>query len=208
MLKRISSTFLRGLAAVLPLAVTVYALFWLATTSESLMRDVMQRLFPKVEYFPGLGILFGFCLIYLIGFILQLWIAASFFRFFERLLEKLPLVHTIYGSMKDLLGFFGTGKDDKKSQAVAVTIAGTRLVGLVTRDQFDDLPEGIGRADDVAVFLPMSYQLGGFTVMVPRDEVTPIDLTTEQALRFCVTAGMSTTEKSAVDKAKQLPPAD
>jgi uncharacterized membrane protein len=73
-----------------------------------------------------------------------------------------------------------------------VTIGDTplRLIGFITREDFGDLPVGIGGDDAVAVYLPMSYQIGGFTTMVPRSAVQPVDMSIEQAMRFAVTAGM------------------
>ena len=58
----------------------------------------------------------------------------------------------------------------------------TSLMGLMTRDDFSDLPEGIGDDETVAVYLPMSYQLGGFTVMVPKSKVRPVDMKVDQAM--------------------------
>ena len=70
---------------------------------------------------------------------------------------------------------------------------GLEQIGFLTRDAFDEHPE-IG-ADKVAVYLPMSYQLGGFTVLVPADQVREVSMTVEEALRFCVTAGVSRPEE-------------
>jgi uncharacterized membrane protein len=70
------------------------------------------------------------------------------------------------------------------------------LMGLVTRDSFADLPEGIGDETTVAVYLPMSYQLGGFTAMVPKDRIQPVDLKVDEAMQFVLTAGVSSEGKS------------
>jgi uncharacterized membrane protein len=43
----------------------------------------------------------------------------------------------------------------------------------------------------VAVYLPMSYQIGGYTTMIPRSAIQPVDMSIEEAMRFAVTAGMS-----------------
>ena len=50
---------------------------------------------------------------------------------------------------------------------------------------------GIGGGDDlVAVYLPMSYQIGGYTIYIPRSRVTETDLTVEQAMRIVLTGGV------------------
>ena len=76
-----------------------------------------------------------------------------------------------------------------------VTIAGTdtRLIGLVTREDFENLPSGIDdkNSESMAVYLPMSYQMGGFTVFVPKKNVTPVDMSIEEAMRFALTAAVS-----------------
>ncbi|TSE30797.1 hypothetical protein Tchar_02391 [Tepidimonas charontis] len=63
-------------------------------------------------------------------------------------------------------------------------------VGLVTRPTVADLPAGFLRGDRVAVYLPMGYMIGGYTVFVPRDWVTPIDLSVEEAMRSSLIAWM------------------
>jgi uncharacterized membrane protein len=65
-----------------------------------------------------------------------------------------------------------------------------RLMGFVTRDEFSDLPPGIGGEGEVAVYLPMSYQVGGYTVFMPRSQISPVQMPREQAMRFVLTAGL------------------
>ena len=193
-MKKLTGIFLQGLAAVLPLVITIYAVSWLAITCETELKSLLLKVLPDQEYyFPGLGTILGIGVIFIIGLILNAWIARAIWNQLEKLVERLPLIHTIYGSIKDLLGFFVGDKDKKPNQVVVIETGNPplRLLGFVTRDHFDDLPEGIGTSGDVAVYLPMGYQLGGYTVMVSKDHVKTIDMNTEQALRFCVTAGMT-----------------
>ena len=97
-----------------------------------------------------------------------------------------------------LVGFFDSSKekDFDKTVMVAIGDENTRLMGLVTRESFDDLPEGIGDDQTVAVYLPMSYQLGGFTIMVPKDKIHPVDMTVDRAMQFVLTAGVSAEGKA------------
>ena len=62
----------------------------------------------------------------------------------------------------------------------------------MTRQEFAGLPEGIGDENKVAVYLPMSFQLGGFTVMVPREALEPVAMLIEEAMKFALTAGVAT----------------
>jgi uncharacterized membrane protein len=70
-----------------------------------------------------------------------------------------------------------------------------RLLGLVTRSRVDYGPRDAD-AELVAVFLPWSYQVGGFTVYVPRSSIEELDLSREAALRLALTAGVSAEAES------------
>ena len=58
------------------------------------------------------------------------------------------------------------------------------MIGFVTRSDFADLPAGVGGPAEVAVYLPMSYGIGGYTVIVPREAITPIEMSREAAMKF------------------------
>jgi uncharacterized membrane protein len=115
------------------------------------------------------------------------------FRKAEQAMLAMPLVRSIYGALKDLLGLFGQHKDSAL-QVVAVTFPGTswKLLGFVTRQEFTDLPEGVGTPAEVAVYFPMSYQVGGYTLIVPRESVRPVAMSREDAMKFILTAGLKT----------------
>ena len=150
-------------------------------------------LIPDTLYWPGMGVAAGLVLVFVIGALMRAWLFRKVFRWGERLVERIPLVKALYGSVRDLMGFFSGSDTKAMRRAVMVTVGNTplRLIGFITREDFGDLPVGIGSDDTVAVYLPMSYQIGGFTTMVPRSAVQPIDMSIEQAMRFAVTAGMS-----------------
>jgi uncharacterized membrane protein len=193
----VARIFLKGLAAVLPIAVTLYVLYWLGSTAESLLGRGLKMLIPGSLYWPGMGVLAGLALVFVIGALMNAWLFRTVFRWGERLLERIPLVKALYGSVRELMGFFSGSDKKTMSKAVMVAVGNTslRLIGFITREDFRDLPAGIGGDDTVAVYLPMSYQIGGFTTMVPRSAVQPIDMSIEQAMRFAVTAGMSEMKK-------------
>jgi len=193
-MKVISKLFLRGLMAILPLAVTVYVLYWLGRSAESVLGRLLRSIMPDDKYVPGMGMLFGFLLILLCGILLRAWFVRRVFALMDRIMESVPLVKSLYGAVKDLMRFFDPSKEEEFDNVVMVSIPGTslRLMGFITRQDFEGLPRGIAQKDTVAVYLPMSYQLGGFTVMAPTAQVEPVDLTVEEAMRFCLTAGVST----------------
>jgi len=192
-MRKISRAFFTGLAAILPIAITAYVLYRIGRSAEA----AVGNLLPSSIYVPGMGLVAEVLLILLIGLLLQAWIFRKLFSYGERLLNRIPVVKTVYGAVRDLLGFLSESKEKSLSQVVMVTLGETkaRLIGFVTREDFGAYPKNMAAPDTIAVYLPMSYQMGGFTTLVPRSAVQPIEMSFEQAMRFALTAGMSSGEK-------------
>lgn len=179
---------LRGFLGIAPLAITIILIAWLYNHLEYIFGGPIAYFFPSI-YFPGLGIIVAVVILFLLGLLLNHWFVEYMYQKFERLLKRIPLLKTIYNSVTDLMSFFNTGEKNKNNKVVTVKIGGVKMIGLVTRETFDDLPEGIGTSDEIAVFFPFSYQIGGMTTIVPKSLVTPIDMTVEKGLRFMATGG-------------------
>jgi uncharacterized membrane protein len=64
-------------------------------------------------------------------------------------------------------------------------------IGFVTRDDASELGLGPAAEGTIAVYFPMSYQIGGYTLLLPRDRVEPLDIPIETAMRLVLTGGMS-----------------
>lgn len=194
-MSRITRTFVRGLITLLPLLITVILLIWLIVPTEKLLAVMITSVLPESWYWPGMGLVLLIGLVFLTGLLMSNFLIRELYAAFERRLDRVPLIKSIYGSIKDLQGFMFSQDTKRNGQVVVVRLGEgdrqMRLLGFLTREDFTDLPPGMGEADTVAVYLPMSYQIGGFTVMVPRRMVEGIDMTTEQALRYALTAGMS-----------------
>jgi len=202
-MKKLGTLFLQGLIAILPIALTVYLVYWLATFAESVLGKAMRFVIGDTYYVPGLGVLAGFLITVGIGVLLRIWLFRKVFSLGETLLQQIPGIKSLYGSIRDMVGLFDASKQkefDKTVMVAPLTDENVRLMGLVTREDFTDLAEGIGDEQTVAVYLPMSYQLGGFTVMVPKAKVRPVDMRVDQAMQFILTAAVS-----AKDKGKKQP---
>lgn len=193
----IGRTFVRGLAAVLPVAVTLYVLWWLATTAErslgGVARWALESTVGEGYYVPGTGVVLGFALVFAVGVVMRAVLVRRIVSWFEHLLERLPLVKTIYGPLKDLMRFVASGESEESfNQAVRIDFEDgrTSMMGLVTREDAAPVSK-IDGDDRVVVYLPMSYQLGGYMLVLPRERVTELDISVEDVLRTTLTAGMS-----------------
>ncbi len=197
--------FIRGLLAVAPIAITIAIIVWLYNMIEDAVGGLYIRFIGEKYYFPGLGLLITLVVIFIIGILINNWLIKKLYQTFERLLDRLPFVKTLYRSICDLMSFFKGNSKMEGGRVVMITFLDMKIMGLVSRDNFEDLPKGIGGEGDVAVYIPMSYQIGGMTVILPKSMVQPVNMGIEQGLRFAATAGMpgDAAEEEKVDEAKK-----
>ncbi|MBW3567474.1 MAG: DUF502 domain-containing protein [Proteobacteria bacterium] len=190
-LRSFGRIFFTGLAAVLPLAVTVAILWWLLSGMERVLGQAVMWLIPNAWYIPGMGILLGLVIIFAIGLLARAWLFRKIFNVWDAAFSRIPLVKTVYGAVQDFMKFISGGAGKNFDRVVMVEVDGIRLVGFVTCEDSLDLPNPLGDDDRIAVYFPMSYQIGGYTLFLPRSRVTPVDMGMETAMRFVVTAGLS-----------------
>ncbi|HXV21031.1 MAG TPA: DUF502 domain-containing protein [Desulfuromonadales bacterium] len=195
-MKRLGRIMFQGLVAILPAVLTLYILFWLVRSAEIVLGGMLEVLLPVGWYLPGMGLLTGLVVVFLFGLALNAFLVRRLLDLSDELMNHIPLVKTLYGSLKDFVGFFTSKRETQFNQVVAVELnfGGTpmRMIGFVTRSDFSGLPAGIGNEGEIAVYLPLSYQIGGYTVIVPRTSVQTVNISTHRAMGFVVTGGMTT----------------
>ena len=205
MTKLIYQYFFRGLITALPLGLTVYLLYVFLSWSETLAIRLV-RPFIGEFYIPGMGLLLGISGILLLGVLMSQRGVRKLLLLVELPFTNLPVVKSIYSSLKSFADYFAPQQNAAAPNMVVVLkIPGQalELVGLLTRQHVDDLPAGFLQGDRVAVYLPMGYMIGGYTVFVPRDWVQPIDMSVEEAMRSSLFAWMSTAGNEAASAQAQ-----
>jgi uncharacterized membrane protein len=188
-MKTLSQIFLRGLATILPVSLTIYLVYWLAVSSERFLGNLIQRLLPVDYYWPGMGLLAGIALTFAAGLLVRAWVVRTVWSWGERLLESIPLVKTVYTGLRDIFSFAsGDRSRQGLGQVVRVTLPGNlKMIGFVTSES----PSWRRDAEQhIAVYVPLSYQIGGHTLLVPPDMLEPLDMKVEDAMRLVLTAGM------------------
>jgi uncharacterized membrane protein len=190
MFKSIGKTILTGFITLLPVILTIYLLYWLAVSSEEVMGTVLQWALPNAVYFPGLGMIAGLVVVFIVGLLMKAILIRQLFSFGEQILYRLPLIKTVYRAIRDLFDFFSP-KEEDLGQVVAVTYNGMEVIGFITQTNQQRLPESFREQDKVLVYIPMSYMIGGFTVFIPDEHVRPLNMSMEEAMRFALTAGIT-----------------
>lgn len=189
-MRRLRNIFLKGLAALLPVVLTLYLVYWLATTAEEFLGDALRVVLPAREYWPGLGLLVALAVVMGVGLLVDAYLVQRAIRAGENLLARIPVVKTIFGALKDLTRFLPAGERRDLQRVVLWRVGGARIVGFVTSETVPSrLCSGADRL--VAVYFPLSYQLGGHTLFLPPQELEPSELGVEEALRMVLIGGVS-----------------
>ena len=189
--------FLTGLLTVLPVIATLYFVLWVLSVLEKFFGKQLLLLMPDEWYRTGMGLAMAVVIVFLVGLLMHAILFRRLFGWAEKVLLEIPLVRSVYAALRDLLGLFAQHKEPSL-QVVSLDLPGNlRLLGFVTRSDFSDAPPGIARADEVAVYLPMSYQIGGYTVLVPKSACKPVEMSREEAMKFILTAGLKAASPSA-----------
>lgn len=188
-MKKVSQLFLQGLFAILPIAVTLAVLYWLGAVAESTLGEVIKWLLPSNWYWPGMGLIAGFVFIFAVGVLLNAYVFQRMASALGRLVEAIPIVKIIYNSVRDISKFASASDESSElKKAVVVQLVGeAKLIGFVTNKSIS-----LGESTDlVAVYLPMSYQIGGYTVMLPESQIEVLDMSVQDAMRIVLTAAMA-----------------
>jgi uncharacterized membrane protein len=184
-MKTIANTFLKGLLLTLPTVITFGLIYWLFAVAEELLRAPLRFLLPEGWYVPGMGVISAVVIIFAVGVLVQAYLVDQAFQLFENLVGRIPLVKTLYGGARDLLYFLAGGKGAEMSKVVSITFDGNiKMVGFVTNQEVT-----LGDQDElITVYLPLSYQIGGFLLYLPKSRCEPLDIPVQQAMQQVLTA--------------------
>ncbi|MBG7610534.1 MAG: DUF502 domain-containing protein [Anaerolineae bacterium] len=197
MLKSISKTFFTGLFTILPVVLTLYFLYWMVVSTESALGSMIRLALPEEQYWPGMGTIVGLLVIFLVGLLMNAYLVRRLFSFGEQIFYHLPLVKSVYRSIRDFFNYFSPAKEKEFEQVVSVSIGdtGMKVIGFISQAIPENLPEEFRKEDNILVYIPLSYMIGGYAVLMPRNAVRPLNMSMEEAMRFTLTAGVTGSSK-------------
>jgi len=185
-MKGLVKFFVYGLITLLPISLTVFIVTQVLQWIDTLIEDVLNRPLPV----PGLGILLALVGITLVGYLASNWVGQRLVNLIDRVVRRIPLIRLVHTLIKDTIESL-LGERKSFQQVAIVRIPGTsmKLVGFVTAKEIRELGD-VGK-DHVAVYILQSMQWAGHTVLVPKEDVEIVDIPVEAALKFVVSAGIS-----------------
>ncbi len=182
MIKRISILIIQGLLALLPISLTLYFLIWLITSFES----ILTPLIPPEYYFPGMGLIAGLLVMLLVGMAVNAYIVKALIKWGDNIIKRIPVVKTIYGGIQDAVNLINIGQRQKMQSVVSVQLTEKiHLIGFITTHDGDK--NIFNDKDKVGVYIPLSYQIGGYTLYIDKESITPLDIDVESAMRIALT---------------------
>lgn len=222
--------FTRGLVALLPLVVTAVVVYLVTgflynnvgVPIGEALKWATQRFLQwtpeatETRWFftwgaPFLGFAVGVVLIFIMGFFVATFLGKKLYQYFEALLRRLPVVRVIYPYAKQFTDFFFAADEKRRADfkhAVAVPFPtrGLYSIGFVTGEGMRTLNEAT-KKHMISVFVPTApTPFSGFVVYVPREDMIPLPITVEEAMRIIISAGVLHPTHQAVSPVP--PPAD
>lgn len=196
-MSRIRTYFLTGLIVAGPVAITAWLIWWFVTWVDNLVRPLIPSTYHPDTYLPfnipGLGLIFAFVMLTLLGFLTANFIGRRLVGFGESLLSRMPIVRPIYRTAKQIFETLFSSSQSSFRQVGLVEFPSPGMWSLVFLTQAPGgpvaarLPDG----EHVSAFMPCTPNpTTGFFFYVPRRDVIDLDISVEQAMQLIISAGV------------------
>ena len=195
-MKSIFKNFINGILTIVPIILVIYVIYKTFLFLDGLLGNSLKP-YLREDYIPGFGLLTTIVLITLLGWLSTKYVTGKVIRLIDHLLEKIPVVKTIYSVIKDTVqSFLGDKKSFSKVALVVVPGTEMRSIGFITSEQLEDFYSPL--KDHVAVYIPQTFQVAGFTFLIPKEQVEIIDVKPEDAMKFILSGGMTSSSKQKI----------
>jgi len=191
--------FIAGLLVWLPLGATLLIVRFIASMLDASLLLVPLRYRPEALLgfnIPGLGIVLSLLIVLITGFLVANFVGRQILGIGERVLQRIPLVRTVYSSVKQLAETMLSDTDTSFRQVLLVEYprSGVWSLAFRTGKPVGEVREKTGK-DTVTIFVPTTPNpTSGFVLLVPREDVIPLDMTVEEGLRMIISIGAVTPE--------------
>ena len=184
------NNFIAGIVVLIPIGITLYlTLFIIKISSNILPKEINPNHYLPYNI-PGLEIVISVFLITFIGWLSLSFIGKKLFDVFEAILNKIPILRTIYSAVNQLIETFTKSKSDKKNVVlVEYPRKGVWAVGFATKENTGEIKKKTN-VELINVFVPTTPNpTSGFLLMFPKNEIIYLEMSFEEASKFIVSAG-------------------
>ena len=189
-LARIRNNFIAGIVVLIPIGITLYLTLAIVKVSSKILPKEINPNNYLPYNIPGIEIVIALLLITFIGWLSLSFIGKKLLNIFDNILNKIPILRTVYSAFTQMLETFTKSKVNKKNVVlIEYPRKGTWAVGFATNENTGEIKKKIGQ-EVVNVFVPTTPNpTSGFLLMFPKEDVIYLDITFEQASKFIVSAG-------------------
>lgn len=193
---RLRNYFLTGLVVAAPIVLTIYVTSWFVELVDTWFVPLVPEAYRPEKYLPfnvyGTGLLIALVLLTLLGALTANIFGRAILNFAERLVERMPIVRSIYGALKQIFEtvISSSTPSFREVGLIEYPRKGCYAVVFVVSQGGSIVGQPLGK-DLAAVFLPTSPNtITGLLLYVPRDELTILDMTIEEGAKLVVSAGL------------------
>ena len=184
--------FLTGLLVITPIWGTVLILKTLFVTVDGILGNAVARFLPEEEYVPGYGILTLVLLIFVTGLLATNILGGQIVKAWEQLLHRVPVVRGIYSTLKSMMDILSFSERDKYNRVVLIQFPkdGNYCFAFVTGMMRGEV-QTLSPSPLLNVYVPTSPNpTSGYFLLVPENEVVPLDISVEEAMKLIVSGGL------------------
>jgi len=186
---RLRNKFIAGLLILVPIVITVNVLWWLFTFVDGLAQPIFVALVGRP--IPGIGFIITIAIVFLAGVLFSAGPLQRLLHGLEELVDTVPVVGSVYGTIKKVLAGFGDPEQRSAFQRfVFARLPGRTTPGFVTNTftlrRTDDTPYRL-----CSVYIPTNHLYVGDVVILPVEDVIDTDLTVEDGVSVILSAGAS-----------------
>jgi uncharacterized membrane protein len=192
-----------GLLVWLPLAVTIWVLHsvlglldgvfaWLLSGSQALLPAGAEASLEMLKRIPGLGVIVMLAGLLLTGVFAANMVGQWWLRQGSRLLRRIPIVKSIYSSVKQVSDtlFSSSGNAFREAVLVQYPRAGSWTIAFVTGKPGGEAAEHL-QGDYVSLYVPTTPNpTSGFFLMAPRSDVIALKMSVDEALKYIISMGV------------------
>jgi uncharacterized membrane protein len=203
--------FVTGLLILVPLAITIWVLNLIISTMDQSLLLLPERWRPEAVigfHIPGLGTILTLLFIFLTGLATRNFIGKRIVWLWEGMLTRIPVVRSIYSSVKQVSDtlFSSSGNAFRKALLVQYPRQGSWTIAFLTGVPGGDVRNHL-HGDYVSIYIPTTPNpTSGFFLMVPRADTIELDMNVDEALKYIVSMGVVSPEhfekKLIIDPAK------
>jgi uncharacterized membrane protein len=208
-----------GLLVWLPLAVTVWVLMWvlglmnsvfdwLLLAASAMLPLSAQTGLDDLRRIPGLSVLVMVAGLLLTGVFAANVLGQWWLRQWDRLMGRIPIVKSIYSSVKQVSDtlFSSSGNAFREAVLVQYPRAGSWTIAFVTGRPGGEVALQLGGAEHLSLYVPTTPNpTSGFFLMVPRTDVVPLQMSVDEALKYIISMGVVAPPPPVAAPAAPLP---